>query len=54
MKTFQSIAAALLIGTIAITLAGCDQDGPFEESGEAVDDALDDAGDTIEGSSASL
>lgn len=54
MRILESIAAALLIGTMAITLPGCDQDGPFEESGEAVDDAFDDAGDAIEGTSASL
>jgi len=33
MKIFESIAAALLISTMAITLVGCDQDGPLEESG---------------------
>lgn len=29
-------------------LAGCDNQGPAEETGEAIDDAVDDAGDAME------
>lgn len=51
MKISQSIAAALLASTLIFTLAGCDDQGPFEEAGEEVDDTFDDAEDAIEDAS---
>lgn len=39
-------AALLLLASLG--LAGCPDDGPLEEAGEAVDEAAEDAGDAVE------
>ena len=45
MKTLiTAIFLALMIGP----LAGCEQDGPVEEFGETVDEAVEDTGDALE------
>ena len=47
-KTGKAIATALLLSTLIIPLAACDRDGPLENAGEEVEDAVEDAGDAIE------
>ena len=45
----ETLRAALLTLGLAlgtVTLSGCDE-GPLEEAGEEVDDAIDDAGDEL-------
>lgn len=37
----------LLLGMAALGAAGC-EDGPFEEAGEEIDDAIDDAEDALD------
>ncbi|MEZ5933549.1 MAG: hypothetical protein R3F54_16670 [Alphaproteobacteria bacterium] len=44
----QKLAAALLIGTFACALAACEEQGPAEELGEAIDDSAEDAVDAVE------
>jgi hypothetical protein len=39
-----ALVAAMLGGT-SLTLTACDNDGPLEEAGEEIDDAVDDATD---------
>lgn len=51
MKIIEALAGALLVSSLATTLVACDRDGPFEESGEEIDDALDKVGDAVEGAS---
>lgn len=50
MKLIQTIATALLMSTLMITLPGCDKEGPLEEAGEEVDETVEDAGEAIEDS----
>lgn len=47
MNLGHTIAAALFVSTLLIAVPGCEQ-GPLEEAGEEIDDAVDDAGDAIE------
>lgn len=47
MKLSQTITAALLASTLMLTLSACDE-GPMEEAGENVDDAVEDSGDAVE------
>ncbi|TDY01751.1 hypothetical protein [Thiohalophilus thiocyanatoxydans] len=47
MKLIETIAAALLMSTLMITLPGCDKDGPMEEAGEEIDDTVEETGDAI-------
>lgn len=48
MKFSETLAAALLVCGMMITLPACDNDGPLEDAGEEIDDTVDDAGDAIE------
>lgn len=45
MKTSLTMAALLLTGILA---AGCDNDGPMENAGEAIDEAATDIGNAAE------
>ncbi len=47
MKLNETMTATLLACTLMFTLSGCD-DGPMEEAGENIDDAVEDSGDAIE------
>ena len=48
MKTWkQAIAWLFLAGAVAPVLTACDE-GPLEEAGEEIDDAVDDAKDAID------
>lgn len=44
----KHIAAVLLVATLAGVVAACEEQGPAEEIGEAVDDAAEEAGDAVE------
>lgn len=39
---------ALMLALGGASLAGCDNQGPAEEAGEDIDDAMDDAGDAMD------
>ena len=43
----QPIVWLLLAGGAALPLTGCEE-GPLEEAGEEIDDAVDDVGDEID------
>ncbi|WP_251976931.1 hypothetical protein [Salinicola avicenniae] len=45
----KKMAMAMLLGLMAFGVVACDNDdGPAEQAGESVDDAVDDAGDAME------
>lgn len=41
-------AVATLVAAFAVTLAACEQEGPAERAGKALDNAVEQAGDKIE------
>jgi PBP1b-binding outer membrane lipoprotein LpoB len=45
MKSIKLIAIAL---AAALALAACEEQGPFEEAGEKIDDATEDVGNAVE------
>lgn len=48
MKFSETIATAMLVSVLMITLSACDDQGPLEEAGEEMDDKFEDAGDEME------
>ena len=44
----RAAGLAAILGLGAPLLAACEEQGPAEEAGEAVDDAAEDAGDAME------
>lgn len=48
MNLSKTIATAMFLSAIMVTLPACERDGPMEEAGEQVDDSIEDAGDAIE------
>ncbi len=48
MKINKAITATFLASVFVITLSACDSDGPLEEAGENMDDAVEDTGDAVE------
>lgn len=45
----KKLAMAMLLGLMAFGVVACDNDdGPAEEAGQSVDNAMDDAGDAME------
>ncbi len=48
MKLGETIATAMLVSVLIITLSACDDQGPLEEAGEEMDDKFEDAGDEME------
>lgn len=44
----NKLPLALLTILFVLGLSACQQDGPAEEAGEAIDNAVEDAGDKIE------
>lgn len=45
----KKMAMAMLLGLMAFGVVACDNDeGPAEEAGESVDNAMDDAGDAMD------
>ena len=41
----KAVLIAAMLGGTSLTLTACDNDGPLEEAGEEIDDAVDDATD---------
>ena len=48
MKNFKNLFILMLLMGSLPALHACDNDGPLENAGEAVDDAADDVGDAVE------
>ncbi|MCH8531893.1 MAG: hypothetical protein LAT65_13670 [Saccharospirillum sp.] len=48
MKKFKITTATLLASILVLALSSCDRDGPAEQAGERIDDAMEDAGEAIE------
>lgn len=48
MKWVRIFAAMALTTGVVFGTAGCKEEGPAEEMGEDLDEAMDDAGDAIE------
>lgn len=48
MNIVSGIAAALVLGIALAGLAGCEQEGPAERAGKAIDNAAEQAGEKIE------
>ena len=46
-RSLELLLLALFFGTGAAALTGCEE-GPMEETGEEIDDAVDDVGDELE------
>lgn len=46
--TIRLFALLLAFGLGSVTLAGCDDQGPAEETGEQFDDTADDIGDEFD------
>lgn len=48
MRVYKLLAAALALGLV-LAVTGCgDDDGPAEEAGEKIDEAVEEAGDKVE------
>jgi tRNA A37 threonylcarbamoyltransferase TsaD len=47
MKALKLPVVWLLLAGAAVPIMGCDE-GPLEEAGEEIDDAVDDAGDKLD------
>ncbi len=45
MKFIQTMALAAILG---LPLAACEQQGPFEEAGEKIDETAEDVGNAVE------
>ncbi len=48
MNPSTTIAATILVSALMIILPACDNQGPAEEAGEEMDDAVDDLGDAVD------
>lgn len=51
LKRMQTVLLAVLLGLTsvsALSVAGCDDDGPMEEAGENIDEAAEETGDELE------
>ncbi|MDZ7781443.1 MAG: hypothetical protein U5K56_00320 [Halioglobus sp.] len=48
MKLSRTITAAILASALMITLSACENEGPLEDAGEEMDDAVENTGDAIE------
>lgn len=49
MKDRKAIAA-LFFSALMVTLSACDNDGPFEETGEEIEEGVENTSDAIEDS----
>jgi hypothetical protein len=48
MKPVQIVRAALVVSALFAALPGCEKQGPAEQAGESIDNAVEKAGDQIE------
>lgn len=44
----NTLRTTILLTMFGLALAGCEQQGPFEEAGERVDEAAEDVGNAVE------
>ena len=44
----RTVALLAALGTGALSLAACEEDGPLEEAGESADEAMEDADEALE------
>ena len=47
MSNFKNIFVVVFMILIAAGMTGCEKEGPMEQAGKAVDEAVKDTGDTI-------
>lgn len=48
MKRIQIISTTLILSALLVALPGCEKQGPAEQAGETIDNAVEKAGDQIE------
>ena len=51
MKTLgrsTAVLLSMLLASVSFGIVGCEQDGPIENAGEEIGEAMDDVGDEIE------
>ncbi len=48
MKTLKTLLLMIMFALGSMTLVGCDNDGPMENAGETVDEAVEEMGDAAE------
>ena len=48
MKLVQIVSAALVASALLVALPGCEKQGPAEQAGESIDNAIEKTGDQIE------
>jgi hypothetical protein len=48
MKMSNGAVLAILAGFVLGGVSGCEREGPAERAGEAIDEAIEDAGEAIE------
>jgi hypothetical protein len=48
MRLTETVSAALVVSALLSALAGCQNEGPAQQAGKAVDNAADKAGQQIE------
>jgi len=48
VDAMRKLFAILAVGLFAIALSACDEQGPAEQAGEAVDNAAEEAGEAVE------
>ncbi len=47
-KLMGKLGIMLLVAMMAVAITGCEEEGPAEQAGEKVDNAMEDTGDAIE------
>lgn len=47
-KLKDKLGIMLLVAMMAVVITGCEQEGPAEEAGEKIDNAMEDTGEAIE------
>lgn len=48
VDAMRKLFAVLALGLFAITLSACEEQGPAEEAGEAIDNTAEEAGEAME------
>ncbi|UYG08099.1 hypothetical protein [Halomonas sp. M4R1S46] len=48
LQLLRTFALSLLIGMMSLGLAACEDEGPAEQAGENVDEAMDETGENVD------
>lgn len=48
LQLLRTFALSLLVGMMALGLAACEEEGPAEQAGESVDEAMDETGENVD------